>query len=69
MMIYSIVPPEVIFAENTEFRHYEEIAYLGKKLLVQPKDERTYQIVQLISSEPNDFLATEFSPGTIITLH
>ncbi|MBS3872688.1 MAG: YlzJ-like family protein [Firmicutes bacterium] len=68
-MIYSIVPPEVIFAENIALKYPEEVVYLGKRVLVQPMDDRTCQIIQLLSSSPSDFLLPAFSPGNIITLH
>ncbi|MBS3939257.1 MAG: YlzJ-like family protein [Peptococcaceae bacterium] len=65
-MLYTIVPEEYIFAVSDDVGHFQEVAYLGRQVLVQPVDQRRCQIVQLLSNDPSDFLVTALSPGNII---
>ena len=66
-MLYTIVPPEVIWQHVDEIKAPQEMAYLGQKLLVRPlREAGTFAIVQLLSSDPALFLREEFQPGTIL---
>ncbi|MDP3487142.1 MAG: YlzJ-like family protein [Bacillota bacterium] len=68
MVLYTIVPEEIVFQSKEEICASQEIVYNGKRVLVQPIDFKSFKIVQLISSDPSDFLLTDFQPGSIITL-
>lgn len=66
-MLYTIIPEDVVLENMDKITACKDIAYKGRRLLVQPCDHNRYQIVQLISSDPNDFLLPEFAPGSIIS--
>ncbi|KAF0195421.1 MAG: hypothetical protein FD169_1390 [Bacillota bacterium] len=68
MVLYTIVPEEVILEGAEEVCASQEIVYNGKRILVHPIDFKSFKIVQLISSDPSDFLSTDFQPGSIITM-
>ena len=68
MVLYTIVPEEVIFQSTEEIAASQEVVYNGKRILVQPIDFKSFKIVQLISSDPSDYLLTDFQPGSVITL-
>lgn len=69
MLLYTIVPEEIVFKRSEdEIESTQEIVYGGKKMLVYPVGFKQFQVVQLISSDPNDFLDTELQPGSVITL-
>ena len=58
----------IVFQSKEEISASQEIVYNGKRVLVQPIDFKSFKIVQLISSDPSDFLLTDFQPGSIVTL-
>jgi hypothetical protein len=70
MVLWTVVPEESIFsAENTapELKNkLEEIEYDGCKILAQAKTADEYQIVRIISSNPDNYLNNKLEPGKII---
>jgi len=74
MILYSIIPAEIVFGEyfwqdkNNNKKRYEskEIVYLGERVEVSPLTEDQYMIKRLISTSPKAFLDPRFKPGTII---
>ena len=67
-MLYSIVSEEIVFQGFEELKASKEISYQGKRLLVQPLSMTRAQIVQIISTDPSDFLSPELQPGTVIEM-
>jgi len=65
-MLYTIIPEEIVLAELDKVPPQQEITYRGRRLRVLPLPDGKYQIVQLLSSDPRDFLSPEFSPGRVI---
>lgn len=68
MVLYTIIPEEIVFQSNEEISASQEIIYNGKRILVQPIDFKSFRIVQLISSDPSDYLLTDFQPGSVVTM-
>lgn len=68
MMLYSIVPADIIFGKNEGFELEEslEINYLGERVEVSPLTNNQYMIKRLISTSPRAFLNPKFQPGSII---
>jgi hypothetical protein len=73
MIIYSIVPAEIIFQNSENIidasgnkNQYKEMEYLGHKIQVSKLTENTYTINRLISTSPQAFLDQRLQPGTII---
>lgn len=68
MVLYTIVPEEIVFESKEEICASQEIFYHGRRILVQPIDFKSFKIVQLISSDPSDYLLTDFQPGSVVTM-
>lgn len=67
-MIWSIIPESVIFSGAADSEELYQVDYLGRKLLVRFGDNRSAQIVSLLSTDPADFLSPRFSPGAQIDI-
>ena len=66
MMIWSIVPPEIMF--NTAAPPtYEEIEWGGLKCLVEKTSPTQCRVIRLLTTDPNDYLRNELQPGSILT--
>jgi hypothetical protein len=67
MLLWTIVPQEVIFAAEEYCPAYEEIDYSGMKMMVEKQSPTEYRIVRLLSTDPNDYLRPEIQPGMTLT--
>lgn len=69
MILYTIVPPEVIFRydEPKETKDYMEIEYLGEKVVVMPLSNNSFKIDRVISTSPKAYLNPRLMPGEIIS--
>lgn len=68
MILYSIVPPEVVFkgfSEQPE-QGYFEAGYRGEKVVVSQMRGGNYQIARLLSTRPGAFLDPAFQPGMAV---
>lgn len=66
-MLYTIVPPEVIWQHSEDIVAPEELVYQGQKILAQAlPSPGEYKLIQLLSTNPALFLENSFQPGTII---
>lgn len=66
-MLYTIVPPEVIWQHQESVKAPQELSYRGQKILAQALPQAgQFKIVQLISTDPALFLDSAFQPGRII---
>ena len=68
MILYSIIPDEIIFAGlfNGAESTWAEMDYMGEKVLVEPLENNQYRIQRLISTSPGAFLNPQLQPGNII---
>ncbi len=65
MILYSIVPPEVVFAGfgATDDIKYIEGKYRGEKVLVAQMADGDLRMSRLFSTRPSSFLDPAFQPG------
>jgi len=66
MLIYSIVPPEVVFSRDGETRPrvWEEMESDGaRRVLVRRDGDGRAVIERIISTEPRDYLDPALQPG------
>ena len=65
--MWTIIPPELIW-EGVEAKPKEllQMKWQGTQVLVEPMAFARGKIVQVLSTEPNDFLRPELQPGLII---
>ena len=68
MILYSIVPPEVVFEgfENYAGARYIEGEYRGEKVQVAQMTDGTYMMSRLLSTRLSSFLDPAFQPGSAV---
>lgn len=68
MILYSIIPAEVVFhgSSHLDRNEFIETVYRGEKVLVLKREDKQYEIARLISTNPATFLNPVYKPGTII---
>ncbi|MEN1969925.1 YlzJ-like family protein [Lentibacillus sp. N15] len=66
-MLYTPLSATDIFpCSEKEYSKRQCVSYRGKQLYVEQLDDGSYQLLQLISSDPQDFLDGSYTPGTIL---
>ena len=68
MILYSVVPAEIVFGSNYDKDQYNfiEIEYEGEKVEVTPLSNNVYKINRVISTSPKAYLNPKLMPGNII---
>jgi len=71
MLLYSIIPVDVVFGNyySTEGYNSIEIEYEGEKVEVVPLSGNSYRINRVISTSPKAYLNPKLMPGNIIESH
>lgn len=67
MVLYTPLVESDIFPATYDIER-QFISYEGRTLQVTQLDGGEYQIEQLLSTDPKDFLNHQFNPGNIISL-
>lgn len=71
MILYTIVPDEIVFGEgynNASDNIYTEVEYMGEKVQVVQAVGNQYVIKRIISTSPKAFLNPGLQPGVIINI-
>ncbi|MED3646227.1 YlzJ-like family protein [Halalkalibacterium halodurans] len=67
MILYTMVPYESIFYEDTQpSGNVRTIDVDGAMVIVEEMSSSEYRVVRLISSNPRHYLESRFAPGTVI---
>jgi hypothetical protein len=68
VIIYSIIPYDIIFRDYDKFNESKYIVmdYLGERVQVMPIANNEYVIQRLLSTWPKSYLNPRLQPGTII---
>lgn len=68
MILYTIMPPEVVFQESPDKTQprYSVAEYRGEKVIVAHMQDNHYAIKQLLSTCPCSFLDPAFKPGSMV---
>ena len=61
MVLYTPLSEQDIYPQSTA--NHKVISYHGKTVLAQETEDKQLQIVQLISTDPKDYLQQSFTPG------
>lgn len=64
MVLYTPLSYHDIYKQ--EETPYQLISYNGRTLYAKQNEGGELQLMQLISTNPQDFLQNEFTPGTIL---
>ncbi|MBN6887223.1 YlzJ-like protein [Cytobacillus horneckiae] len=69
MILYTTMPYDLVYqSESQEYEKQKIINHHGIPLLVEIVSGAECIILQVMSSNPNDFMNETYSPGTKITL-
>lgn len=67
MILYTPLAQEDIFPETadpTAGRHF--VTYEGRTVYVEQTADGSYQMLRLLSTDPQDFLNERYAPGSIL---
>lgn len=65
-MLWTIVPTDMVLEGLEDLSACQEIAYKGRLLMVKSIGLQQVQVVQLVSSDPADYLDPELQPGRLL---
>lgn len=69
MILYTSMPNEWIYqADPSEFAKQKVVNFEGIPLLVELTSGSEYRVIQVMSTDPNDFMNENIGPGVKITL-
>ncbi|PCK21459.1 hypothetical protein CEY02_07995 [Bacillus pumilus] len=68
MILYTPIPYEAIYAEEHGERKLQKVQIQGVPVMVEMKEDEA-EIVQVMSTNPMDFLNQELAPGKRLKLH
>lgn len=68
MILYSIVPAEIVFQGSCgqEDVKYIEAGYKGERVVVAQTADKRYSVARLLSTRPASFLNSAFQPGSAV---
>ncbi|WIW71863.1 YlzJ-like family protein [Anaerosinus gibii] len=67
--MWTIVPDMFLFSkDDPKFleNQYDEIEFSNKILVTRKLNEKQYEIVRIITTDPRDYLNEKIQPGSII---
>ncbi|WP_243289821.1 YlzJ-like family protein [Bacillus sp. FJAT-47783] len=69
MILYTTMPQELVFQpEQSDFLKQKVVRVNGVSVLVQEKEHMKYEVLRVLSSNPNHFLLESLAPGTAFGL-
>jgi hypothetical protein len=69
MILYTTIPEELIFQTSPEqYLKQKFVYYDGIPFLVQETETKEYEIIRNLSTNPQHFLQSKYSPGMRILL-
>lgn len=67
MILYTPMAQSEVFPQAPEdYQNRQCISFEGKSLYVEQQADGSYLLLQLLSTDPNDFMNEKFIPGSII---
>ncbi|WP_197046598.1 YlzJ-like family protein [Oceanobacillus salinisoli] len=67
MILYTPLSETDIFPQSAdEFSNRQCISCDGKMMIADRNTDGTYQVVQLLSTDPQDFLDQRYLPGSVL---
>lgn len=67
MILYTPMSQADIYPNSEEGPQREFVSYQGRTLYVEQGENGTYELVRLMSTDPQDFLEQSYAPGTILS--
>jgi len=66
MILYTIMPYEHIYPEDTQASNLELISWNGIPLFAE-REENRYKVVRILSTDPAHYLNQQITPGQFIS--
>ena len=67
MIHYTPLAESDIFPDNNVDSNRLLIKHQNKSVYVERNEDGNYQVVQLLSTNPNDFMDPKYQPGSILS--
>lgn len=67
MVLWTVLPLEMVLEASEKPPVYEEIEYEGTLLMVERLSPQACRIVRLLDTDPAAYLRPEFQPGSIVS--
>lgn len=68
MILYTPLSQEDVFPpENDAHSNRQFISYEGRSVYAEQRKDGSYELLQLMSTDPQDFLDEKFTPGSILS--
>ncbi|CDQ40060.1 MULTISPECIES: YlzJ-like family protein [Virgibacillus] len=67
MILYTPLANEDVFPPANDNSNRLTIAYEGRHMYCEQKTDGSYEVLQLLSTDPQDFLNEKYQPGTILS--
>ncbi|WP_282034553.1 YlzJ-like family protein [Metabacillus indicus] len=69
MILYTSMPEELIFpAEAKEYSAFSFVECNGVQMQVRQTEGNEFEVVRILSTNPEDYLNEQYSPGQKITM-
>lgn len=68
-VLWTIMPMEIVTASaaDPEIPALEELEYQGIRLQASKVSAAEYQVVRILTTNPQDYLRSDLQPGSILT--
>lgn len=66
MIMWTVVPMDIVFNPAEPAPTYEELNYNGTNMLVEKLSPTQCRIVRLLSTNPADYLRPDIQPGVVL---
>ena len=67
MILWTVMPLELVFSQEEIKNPYEQINYAGADVMVERISDTERRIVRILSTDPQDFLRDDIKPGVVLT--
>ncbi|MGI6092336.1 MAG: hypothetical protein GX348_06580 [Veillonellaceae bacterium] len=67
MILWTVMPLELVFGQQDVSIPYEEVEYAGIKMMVEKMPSNQCRVVRILSSNPMDYLRSDIQPGVILS--
>lgn len=65
-MLWTIMPEDIIMADSDKIKTAQEYSYRNRRILGYPAADGKVCIIQILSTNPRDFLDPRFQPGSLV---
>lgn len=69
MILYTSMPEELIFpVQSSDYESVSTIEVNGLQMVVRQAEQNQFEIVRILSTNPQHFLDEQYSPGQKISM-